>query len=72
MGLWTGPVSGALLDAHYRDELAQAGFEAIEVEPTRSTTVVTSLAWLGTLWPRTACVATSTSMLRSSSSTVRC
>lgn len=35
MGLWTGCVSGALPDNEYRRELAHAGFEAIEVEPTQ-------------------------------------
>jgi len=35
MGLWTGCVSGALLDADYRDQLALAGFEGTEVEPTQ-------------------------------------
>jgi arsenite methyltransferase len=34
IGLWTGCVAGALVDTDYRDELARAGFEAIEVEPT--------------------------------------
>jgi len=35
MGLWTGCVSGALVDADYRDELNRAGFEAVEVTPTQ-------------------------------------
>ncbi|HUO47798.1 MAG TPA: arsenite methyltransferase [Acidimicrobiales bacterium] len=35
MGLWTGCVSGALLDDDYRDELTRAGFEEIEVRPTQ-------------------------------------
>ena len=33
--LWMGCVAGALEDAEYRAKLAKAGFEAIEVEPTR-------------------------------------
>jgi SAM-dependent methyltransferase len=35
MGLWTGCVSGALVDAEYLHELTRAGFEATEVEPTQ-------------------------------------
>src|SRR5450432_1287812 len=33
--LWVGCVAGALQDVEYRDKLAAAGFEQIEVEPTR-------------------------------------
>ncbi len=33
--LWIGCVAGALEDADYRAKLAKAGFEAIELEPTR-------------------------------------
>jgi SAM-dependent methyltransferase len=33
--LWIGCVAGALEEADYRARLARAGFEAIEVEPTR-------------------------------------
>jgi ubiquinone/menaquinone biosynthesis C-methylase UbiE len=33
--LWIGCVAGALEDREYRDKLAKAGFEAIDVEPTR-------------------------------------
>jgi arsenite methyltransferase len=33
--LWIGCVAGALEDAEYRAKLARAGFEAIDVEPTR-------------------------------------
>jgi Methylase involved in ubiquinone/menaquinone biosynthesis len=33
--LWIGCVAGALEEREYRDKLAAAGFEAIEVEPTR-------------------------------------
>jgi len=35
MGLWVGCVAGALDEASYREKLAQAGFDAIELEPTR-------------------------------------
>ena len=34
MGLWTGCVAGALLDIDYREELEEAGFEEVDVEPT--------------------------------------
>ena len=33
--LWIGCVAGALEERDYRDKLAKAGFEAIDVEPTR-------------------------------------
>ncbi len=33
--LWIGCVAGALEEREYRDKLAKAGFEAIDVEPTR-------------------------------------
>jgi hypothetical protein len=33
--LWIGCVAGALEEAEYRAKLAKAGFEAIDVEPTR-------------------------------------
>jgi ubiquinone/menaquinone biosynthesis C-methylase UbiE len=35
MELWVGCVAGALEEDTYRDKLARAGFEAIELEPTR-------------------------------------
>jgi arsenite methyltransferase len=35
MELWVGCVAGALSDAEYRAKLAAAGFESIEIEPTR-------------------------------------
>jgi arsenite methyltransferase len=35
MELWVGCVAGALEEARYRDKLARAGFEVIDVEPTR-------------------------------------
>jgi arsenite methyltransferase len=33
--LWVGCVAGALEETEYRDKLARAGFEGIEIEPTR-------------------------------------
>src|SRR6202049_3007533 len=33
--LWVGCVAGALQETEYREKLASAGFEEIEVEPTR-------------------------------------
>jgi len=33
--LWIGCIAGALRDADYRSKLAGAGFEKIEIEPTR-------------------------------------
>jgi SAM-dependent methyltransferase len=33
--LWVGCVAGALEDGEYRDKLAAAGFEQIDIEPTR-------------------------------------
>jgi SAM-dependent methyltransferase len=33
--LWAGCVSGALLESEYRDKLAAAGFQSIEIVPTR-------------------------------------
>jgi len=36
MALWVGCVAGALEESIYRSKLAGAGFEAIEIEPTRT------------------------------------
>ncbi len=33
--LWVGCVAGALEDVEYRDKLAAAGFEQVDIEPTR-------------------------------------
>src|SRR5438093_12549847 len=33
--LWIGCIAGALEETDYREKLAKAGFEAIDVEPTR-------------------------------------
>src|ERR1700688_2203385 len=35
MELWVGCVAGALTDSEYRQKLAAAGFESIDIEPTR-------------------------------------
>jgi len=35
MELWVGCIAGALRDSDYSAKLAQAGFESIEIEPTR-------------------------------------
>jgi arsenite methyltransferase len=35
MELWVGCVAGALEESTYRGKLSEAGFEAIDVEPTR-------------------------------------
>jgi len=35
MELWVGCIAGALEDASYRDKLSRAGFENVDVEPTR-------------------------------------
>lgn len=35
MGLWTGCVSGALLESDYRGLLEEAGFEQVDIEPTQ-------------------------------------
>ncbi|MGH9584687.1 MAG: methyltransferase domain-containing protein, partial [Bryobacteraceae bacterium] len=35
MELWVGCVAGAMRDSEYTEKLAQAGFGAIEIEPTR-------------------------------------
>ena len=33
--LWVGCVAGALEESEYRDKLVSAGFEQVEIEPTR-------------------------------------
>ncbi len=35
MGLWAGCVAGALVRGAYQEQLAHAGFEAIDIEPTQ-------------------------------------
>jgi hypothetical protein len=39
MNLWTGCVAGALRDYDYVAKLARAGFDEIDVEPTRVYTI---------------------------------
>jgi SAM-dependent methyltransferase len=34
MAAWTGCIAGALTEEEFRSELAAAGFEAIEIQPT--------------------------------------
>ena len=35
MELWVGCIAGALSDYEYADKLAKAGFENVDIEPTR-------------------------------------
>jgi len=44
--LWAGCIAGALQDSEYRSKLAEAGFEAIEIEPTRIYNVEDARAFL--------------------------
>src|SRR5271157_2526529 len=44
--LWVGCIAGALQDTEYTSKLADAGFEAIEVEPTRKYYVEAARAFL--------------------------
>ncbi|HEY8371105.1 MAG TPA: arsenite methyltransferase [Thermodesulfobacteriota bacterium] len=44
--LWAGCVAGALEEGEYRSKLAAAGFEAIEVEPTRVYRAEDARDWL--------------------------
>jgi ubiquinone/menaquinone biosynthesis C-methylase UbiE len=46
MELWIGCVAGALEEQDYRDRLRQAGFESIDVEPTRIYSVEDARAFL--------------------------
>jgi ubiquinone/menaquinone biosynthesis C-methylase UbiE len=46
MLLWVGCIAGALRDEDYIHKLAQAGFEAIEIEPTRVYSIDDALAFL--------------------------
>jgi ubiquinone/menaquinone biosynthesis C-methylase UbiE len=39
MELWAGCVAGALPETSYREKLARAGFEAVDLEPTRAHTI---------------------------------
>jgi len=44
--LWAGCVAGALEESEYRSKLAAAGFEAIQVEPTRIYGIADVRQWL--------------------------
>jgi ubiquinone/menaquinone biosynthesis C-methylase UbiE len=48
MELWVGCIAGALQETEYREKLAKAGFEAIEVEVTRTYSVEDARAFLAT------------------------
>jgi len=54
IGLWTGCVAGALTEAEYLRLLADAGFEAPGVEPTRVYTAEDARAIVGDLDPAAA------------------
>lgn len=45
--LWCGCVAGALKDTEYQEKLAAAGFESIEIEPTRIYKIEEAKAFLG-------------------------
>ncbi len=47
MELWVGCVAGALSDAEYREKLAAAGFEDVEIEPTRVYNIDDAREFLG-------------------------
>jgi SAM-dependent methyltransferase len=46
MLLWVGCIAGALQDAEYLDKLTRAGFERVEIEPTRVYNVEDARAFL--------------------------
>ena len=45
--LWCGCVAGALKDTEYQEKLAAAGFESIEIEPTRVYKIEDAQAFMG-------------------------
>jgi arsenite methyltransferase len=47
MLLWVGCIAGALQDSEYADKLTRAGFEGIEIEPTRVYNIEDARAFLG-------------------------
>ncbi len=50
--LWVGCVAGALEEGEYREKLAKAGFERIEIEPWRNSLAARrTLTSTGTPWP---------------------
>lgn len=46
--LWVGCVAGALQDEEYKQKLAQAGFDSIEIEPTRIYNIDDARSFLST------------------------
>ena len=46
MELWVGCVAGALSDYEYVAKLARAGFDAIDIEPTRDYSIDDARAFL--------------------------
>lgn len=46
MELWVGCIAGALEETEYREKLGKAGFEEIEIEPTRIYDVADARAFL--------------------------
>jgi hypothetical protein len=51
MELWIGCVAGALEEGEYRDKLLAAGFDRIDVEPTRIYKVEDAKAFLASAGP---------------------
>jgi arsenite methyltransferase len=47
MLLWVGCIAGALQDSEYVDKLTRAGFQSIEIEPTRIYSIEDARAFLG-------------------------
>jgi arsenite methyltransferase len=47
MELWVGCVAGALSDTEYQEKLAAAGFDSIDIEPTRVYSIDDARAFLG-------------------------
>jgi arsenite methyltransferase len=47
MELWVGCVAGALSDTEYQEKLAAAGFDAIDIEPTRVYSIDDAREFLG-------------------------
>jgi SAM-dependent methyltransferase len=48
MLLWVGCIAGALMDTEYAAKLAEAGFDGIDIEPTRVYNVEDARTFLGT------------------------
>lgn len=47
MELWVGCIAGALEEMDYRKRLAEAGFDEIEIEPTRVYSIEDARQFLG-------------------------